>query len=385
MKRICSLLLTLALVLGLCGCAQKAAEGPTWQEQYDLGVRYLSEGNYEEAIIAFTAAIEIDPKRPEAYIGLADVYTALGDTDKAVETLNKALEILGDNAEISAALEALSASGSPETAPEIPAVLQPTASGNGYGWGMTEYEDYQYLVLTENAAAALQPLISAGLSGDPDAALADFQGVNPEQFRTDFSGLVTSGQGPALYDYDGGSSLGFWTVWNGDLIGCDIRSYSGHSSFILEYRAAAGTGFSAQWSSQEWDSFSYYHCDTMSGWLYNGAFTGVQWQWENGALVYDYQFEGGAADELLQGAYTLNTWREGNGEGSLKFKNVIKRYVFEAGHLTNAWTDPETGEAYCMMREWVSPEGDIVQAGGSSGDEEIMSRVTLLSLSSLLP
>ena len=78
----------------------------------------------------------------------------------------------------------------------------------------------------------------------------------------------------------------------------------------------------------------------------------------------------------MQGAYTLNTWREGNGEGSLKFKNVIKRYVFEAGHLTNAWTDPETGEAYCMMREWVSAEGDIVQAGGSSGDEEIMSWVT---------
>ena len=375
MKRICGLLLAACLVLGLCACGQKAPEGPTWQEQYDLGVKYLSEGNYEEAIIAFTAAIEIDPKRPEAYIGLADVYTAQGDLDKAAEILNQALDTIGENDALRAALEALSASGSPETAPEIPAVLQPTASGNGYGWGMTEYEDTSYLVLTENAAAALQPLISAGLSGDPDAALAAFQGVTPEQFRTDFSGLVTSGQGPALYDYDGGSALFFWTVWNGDLIGCDINSSPGYSFVILEYRAAAGTGFSARWLFDGNDSFSYY-CGTMSGWLYNGAFTGVQWQWENGALVYDYQCEGGAADELLQGAYTLNTWREGNGKDSLKFKNVIKRYVFEAGHLTNAWTDPETGEAYCMMREWVSAEGDIVQAGGSSGDEEIMSVVT---------
>ena len=64
MKRICSLLLTLALVLGLCVCGQKAGTTPTWQEQYDLGIRYLSEGNYQEAILAFTAAIEIDPKRP---------------------------------------------------------------------------------------------------------------------------------------------------------------------------------------------------------------------------------------------------------------------------------------------------------------------------------
>ena len=134
MRRIVAFLLALCLVLGLAGCGQSgaatsAASAPTWQEQYDLGGRYLSEGNYQEAIIAFTAAIEIDPKRPEAYIGLADVYTAQGDTDKALETLNKALELLGDNAAISAALEALSVSGSPETAPEIPAVLQPTASG----------------------------------------------------------------------------------------------------------------------------------------------------------------------------------------------------------------------------------------------------------------
>ena len=61
MKRICSLALTLILILGLAGCAQKAPEGLTWQEQYDLGIKYLEEGNYEEAIIAFTSAIEIEP------------------------------------------------------------------------------------------------------------------------------------------------------------------------------------------------------------------------------------------------------------------------------------------------------------------------------------
>ena len=112
MKRICSLLLTLALVLGLCACAQKA-DTPTWQEQYDLGVKYLSEGNYEEAIIAFTAAIEIDPKRPEAYIGLADVHTARGDTMAAMDVLNQALGAVGENDALSAALEKLR--GEPRT------------------------------------------------------------------------------------------------------------------------------------------------------------------------------------------------------------------------------------------------------------------------------
>ena len=54
-------LILLVVLLCLSACGQSAES--TWQEQYDLGVRYLSEGNYEEAIIAFTAAIEIDAAR----------------------------------------------------------------------------------------------------------------------------------------------------------------------------------------------------------------------------------------------------------------------------------------------------------------------------------
>ena len=58
---------------------------PTWQEQYDLGVRYLSEGNYKEAIIAFTAAIEIDPKQAPAYVGRGDAYVGVGRMGETVD------------------------------------------------------------------------------------------------------------------------------------------------------------------------------------------------------------------------------------------------------------------------------------------------------------
>ena len=78
--------LALSLVLSLCACGQKAS---AWQEQYDLGVRYLSEGNYEEAIIAFTAVIEIDPKNADAYLGRANAYIGSGETE---ENLAAALE-----------------------------------------------------------------------------------------------------------------------------------------------------------------------------------------------------------------------------------------------------------------------------------------------------
>lgn len=93
MKRIVGGLIVLLLVL--CSCGKGAL---TWQEQYDLGVRYLSEGNYEEAVIAFTAAIKIDSKRPEAYLGLSDAYTEQGDIANAVKVLERGRDQTDDPA-----------------------------------------------------------------------------------------------------------------------------------------------------------------------------------------------------------------------------------------------------------------------------------------------
>lgn len=79
-KRILAVLL---LIIALTACGQKVA---TWQEQYDLGIRYLSEGNYEEAIIAFTAAIEIDPKQAPAYVGRGDAYVGIAQFEENPES-----------------------------------------------------------------------------------------------------------------------------------------------------------------------------------------------------------------------------------------------------------------------------------------------------------
>lgn len=90
MRKLLGLLIVLTLSLCLCACSaaqpdapgEEPSQAPTWQEQYDLGVRYLSEGNYQEAVLAFTAAIEIDPKQAPAYVGRGDAYVGLGETEE---------------------------------------------------------------------------------------------------------------------------------------------------------------------------------------------------------------------------------------------------------------------------------------------------------------
>ena len=87
MKRVLCIVLTLVLLVGIAGCSGTKKE---WQEQYDLGMRYLDEGDYEEAILAFSAAIEIDSSRPEAYMGRAEAYIAVNEPDKALKDYKKA-------------------------------------------------------------------------------------------------------------------------------------------------------------------------------------------------------------------------------------------------------------------------------------------------------
>jgi len=94
MRRVLGLFLIMLLML--CACGQnEQGNAPVWQDQYDLGVRYLAEGNYEKAIIAFTSAIEIDPKQAEAYKKLAETYVAMGDTELACKALEDGFAATG--------------------------------------------------------------------------------------------------------------------------------------------------------------------------------------------------------------------------------------------------------------------------------------------------
>ena len=66
----------------------------------DTGVKYLMDGKYEEAILAFNKAIEIEEKSTEARVYLAQGYIGNNEPEKAIEILKEAQDLDITNEEL---------------------------------------------------------------------------------------------------------------------------------------------------------------------------------------------------------------------------------------------------------------------------------------------
>lgn len=84
--------LVLILIVIITGILVLGSPQRKYDKQLSLGQRYLDELDYEQAIAAYRAAIEIDPKQPEAYAGLANTYIAMEDYDSAREVLLEGID-----------------------------------------------------------------------------------------------------------------------------------------------------------------------------------------------------------------------------------------------------------------------------------------------------
>lgn len=63
----------------------------------DLGDKYLGKLKYEQAVVAYSKALEIDPKEVEAVCGLANAYLGLEDTDSAKEIIQDYIAAVEDD------------------------------------------------------------------------------------------------------------------------------------------------------------------------------------------------------------------------------------------------------------------------------------------------
>lgn len=73
-------------------------------ELLDLGNKYLTEQDYEQAVVTYKEIIEIDPKCEEAYRRLADAYVAMDDYESAMDILQQGIAQTGSE-ELAAYLE----------------------------------------------------------------------------------------------------------------------------------------------------------------------------------------------------------------------------------------------------------------------------------------
>ena len=88
-KTIAVICIVLALAVALIAGTLiiQATPANRLKRQLRLAEKYLTEMNYEQALIAYNEAIKIDPKCEQAYLGMADIYVKKDEPGKAVELL----------------------------------------------------------------------------------------------------------------------------------------------------------------------------------------------------------------------------------------------------------------------------------------------------------
>ncbi len=91
------LVLDILLAAGLLAGALFFRHSSTYQikKQMNLGVRFLDDLNYEEAILHFQKAIDIDPKEVQPHVNLINTYNRYAES-MAKESPEKAISIYDD-------------------------------------------------------------------------------------------------------------------------------------------------------------------------------------------------------------------------------------------------------------------------------------------------
>jgi thioredoxin-like negative regulator of GroEL len=97
LRRIIILTIGVLLFAGvLVGSIVLGGNGNKLQKQLDLGTKYLDDMDYEQALVAFEVALDIDPMNVDAYLGIVEVYIRTNEFEKALEVAKEGYETTGD-------------------------------------------------------------------------------------------------------------------------------------------------------------------------------------------------------------------------------------------------------------------------------------------------
>ncbi len=128
-----AIILALITVLGAGTIIAQSTPANRLKRQLRMADKYLSEMNYEQALLAYNEAIKIDPKCEQAYLAIADIYLEQGEEEKAAAILEEGqkyiqTEVLSGKLEEakSKALTAAAQAGGQGEKPTEPPTQKPT-------------------------------------------------------------------------------------------------------------------------------------------------------------------------------------------------------------------------------------------------------------------
>jgi hypothetical protein len=133
----CILLIAVILVLFVLIPAPACSSRISASKYFQTGTSLMNQQKYEDAIAAFTKAIEIDPNYAEAYANRGSTYMHQGQFGLAIADLNKAIELSKDSSLTQFASEVLKEINniSPTAV-----VIQPTTISSTGGGNQSPYE-----------------------------------------------------------------------------------------------------------------------------------------------------------------------------------------------------------------------------------------------------
>ena len=311
------ILMVVFIAILLAGCAKSTAA--QLKEQLELGQNYLLEMNYEEAVVAFSKAIELDPKSWEAYEGLTNVYIAQEQYDKAYEVLSQAEENIPRQAGLEELRVEIAQRTSENSAEDVSADEAATALPES----------------TENAEA--EALLTEWLdNGDWDSIYEELSFEENQEYFLDL-------EEPMIVTGEDGNGIGIYVS------GSSVELYIGG----YENGVRSGFGVFGNIGADEYGPYKY---------VYEG-------EWENdypngeGTITNIYTDEFGEEQMITQGTFA-DGWE--NGEMTLILSGggePTSTYVYDAenGYPVVVGIDEisrDTGDPYFYIISEQSLEGD---------------------------
>lgn len=319
------------VIFCLAGCSGAAEQySQEWQNQYDLGMRYLSEENYEEAIVALKAAIQIEPKAAAGYVALAEAYMESDKLEEAIRVLKEAPEDVDNQKAIQEFLGEIEKDGSDQK------------TQNTYAPSNSSYYR-EFSSLSENMQELINQMAEALMDENMESIFQMGRESLPKTAE-----ISTSDSGNADWT--------LCTYWNEYKLYIDVSDHKINDTdsrrwiFHVELRPREGTGYAGYVTLDTGaDGNRHYYIERYA----KGAC--LNWLWEGNAELQGYSQELSDTGELIREnmLQSNGTMHEGFRDGEF--------ITYEKQGLFASETTDEYEEGRLIHRVRISEDGDIYE------------------------